>query len=114
MPNSDINIDCENWFSAFTCGLDRHAPVETRRVKSKRLPDWLTQEILDTRKLRANSKKLQNRSDYKKYHNKTNVLIQNAKHQYFSDSIIKRKAFDEDRKPLLAKHYYKLVSSTYG
>ena len=82
--------------------LDRHAPVKTRRVKNKRLPDWLTQEILDTRKLRDNKKKLKNWADYTNYRNKKQALIQKAKRKYFSDSIINSKE---------SKHLWKLLRS---
>ena len=30
MPNSDINVDCENWFVAITRVLDQHIPIKTQ------------------------------------------------------------------------------------
>ena len=42
MPNSDINVDCKNWFVAIIRVLDQPIPIKTQRVKSKILPDWVT------------------------------------------------------------------------
>ena len=91
MTNSDINVDCENSFFTYHMCLRPTCPVKTQRVKSKRLSDWFTQEILDTQKLRDNNKKLKTGQITKNYCNKTNALIHKAKRQYYSDSIINSK-----------------------
>ena len=52
----DINEACSSWIKTIQHQLDHHAPVKSRRVKQKRLPEWSYQEILTTRKLRDISK----------------------------------------------------------
>ena len=56
MSDSDINEDCTAWYSAIKRLLDHHAPLKTRRVKSKRLPEWFSEDILESRKLRDRNK----------------------------------------------------------
>ena len=63
LVDSDIN---EAWIKTIQHQLDHNAPVKSRRVKHKRLPEWSNQEILTTRKLRDISKRHGNWSDYKK------------------------------------------------
>ena len=84
---SNINDDCSLWLGIIQSQLDRHAPIKSRRVKYKRLPDWSNQEILTTRKLRDISKRQGNWSDYKKYRNKTKSLIRQAKRHHFSEAV---------------------------
>ena len=67
--------------------LDKHAPIKTRRVKSKRLPDWFTSNILNARRTRDYYKIAKNWSQYKLYRNKTRDLIRKAKRRHFSESI---------------------------
>ena len=52
MSDSDINEDCTAWYLAIKRLLDNHAPLKTRRVKSKRLSEWFNEEILESRKQR--------------------------------------------------------------
>ena len=52
MPETDINEDSTAWYSAIKVQLDHHAPFKRRRVKSKRLPEWFNEEILESRKQR--------------------------------------------------------------
>lgn len=85
--NSDIDKDFTAWISIIQNQLDRHAPVKTRRVKSKYLPEWFTQEILNARRMRDNSKRLKQWSDYKKFRNLTRDLIRSAKKKHFSESV---------------------------
>lgn len=82
-PESDINKDCTAWYSAIQRQLDRHAPLKTKRVKSKRLLEWFNQEMFETRKLRDRSKQIGNWSDYKQYRNKTKDLMRRRKKQHF-------------------------------
>ena len=70
-PFNDILVDCaineacSTWIKTIQHQLDHHAPVKSRRVKQKRLPEWSNQEILKTRKLSDISKRHGNWSDYK-------------------------------------------------
>ena len=47
---SHVDDDFTKWFSVIQNHLDRHAPLKTRRVKSKRMPEWFTPDIRDARK----------------------------------------------------------------
>ena len=87
LVDSDINEACFTWIKTIQHQLDHHAPVKSRRVKYKRLPEWSNQEILTTRKLRDISKRHGNWPDYKKYRNKTKTLIRQAKKHHFSEAV---------------------------
>ena len=87
LVDSDINEACFTWIKTIQHQLDHHAPVKSRRVKHKRLPEWSNQEILTTRKLRDISKRHGNWPDYKKYRNKTKTLIRQAKKHHFSEAV---------------------------
>ena len=87
LVDSDINEACFAWIKTIQHQLDHHAPVKSRRVKHKRLPEWSNQEILTTRKLRDISKRHGNWPDYKKYRNKTKTLIRQAKKHHFSEAV---------------------------
>ena len=45
LVDSDINEACSTWIKTIQHQLDHHAPVKSRRVKQKRLPEWSNQEI---------------------------------------------------------------------
>ena len=87
LVDSDINEACFTWIKTIQHQLDHHAPVKSRRVKHKRLPEWSNQEIMTTRKLRDISKRHGNWPDYKKYRNKTKTLIRQAKKHHFSEAV---------------------------
>lgn len=87
LSQSDINDDVDSWYAIINKHLNRHAPIKTRRVKSKRLPDWFTPEIMKARKNRDNSKNKNNWTDYKRYRNMTKNLIRKAKRKHFSESV---------------------------
>ena len=86
LVDSDINEACFTWIKTIQHQLDHHAPVKSRIVKHKRLPEWSNQEILTTRKLRDISKRHGNWPDFKKYRNKTKTLIRQAKKTSFFGS----------------------------
>ena len=90
-PQSDINDDLMIWYSIFLKHLDHHAPYKTKRVKSKKLPDWYNDEIAATRKRRDACKRRHLWPEYKKYRNKTKDLIRKAKRKHFSDSVTQSK-----------------------
>ena len=75
LVDSDIHEAFSTWIKTIQHQLDHLAPVKSRRVKHKRLPEWSYQEILTTRKLRDTSKRHGNWPDYKKYRNKTKTQI---------------------------------------
>ena len=86
-----INGDLEVWSSLILKHVNKHAPIKTKRVKTKRLPDWLTQDIVLMQKQRDNCKRLKQWTEYKTYRNKTRQLIKAAKRKYFSESITNSK-----------------------
>ena len=64
-PQSDINDDLMIWYSIFLKHLDHHTPYKTKRVKSKKLPDWYNDEIAATRKRRDACKRRHLWPEYK-------------------------------------------------
>ena len=100
---SHVDDDFTKWFSVIQNHLDRHAPLKTRRVKSKRMPEWFTPDIRDARKLRDHYKRSKNWSKFKEYRNKTRNLIRAAKKAHFSESI----AFQKDTRKIW-KHFRSL------
>ena len=51
LSESDISEDCTARYCAIQRQLDRHVPLKTKRVKSKRLTERFNHEILETCKL---------------------------------------------------------------
>ena len=78
MSDSDINEDCTAWYLAIKRLLDHHAPLKTIKVKSKRLPEWFNEAILETRKLRDRNKQIGYWSEYKRYRKKLNTKSKKA------------------------------------
>ena len=78
--------------------LNKHAAFKTKRVKTKRLPDWFTPDIMQMQKLWDNCKRLKQWADFKTYRNKTRQLFRVAKRKYFSESI----SISRDRKHIWA------------
>ena len=90
---SNVDDDLTSWFSIIQKQLDKHAPIRSRRVKSQRLPEWCTPEILTARRMRDGYKKNKNWPQYKLFRNKTRDLIhvRKAKRHHFSNSIASQK-----------------------
>ena len=87
------------WKHLLVSVIDKHAPLRTKRVKSKRYP-WITNELLreihkrDSLKKKAAS--TNDRSIWKQFkdaRNKANNAVKNAKHKYFSDHLDRRKTW---------------------
>ena len=85
--NEDLNI----WYSFLLKHLNNHAPIKSKRVKSKRMPEWFTPDIIQMQSLPDKTKRLKQWSDHRKYRNKTKQLIRQAKRKYFSNSITNSK-----------------------
>ena len=75
------------WSSILLKHLNKHAPIKTKRVKTKRMPDWFTQDIVQMQNARDNSKRLKQWTKYRIYRNKTKQLIRAAKRKYFTESV---------------------------
>ena len=89
--SSDIDEDFVKWHEVIMKHLDNHAPVKTKRIKSKKMPEWFTPEITVIQNLRDNCKRRKQWSDFKRYRNKVRQLIRAAKRKYFSDTIANTK-----------------------
>ena len=88
LPNqSHIDDDFDIWSSVIVSHINNHAPMKTKRVKSKRLPEWFTADITEMRNKRDTCKRLKMWTDYRKMRNKTKQLIRHAKRKYFSDKV---------------------------
>ena len=86
-----VNSDFVVWSSIILKHLDKHAPIKTKRVKTKRLSDWFNQDIVKMQTLRDTCKRLKQWTEYKKYRNKILQLIRAAKCKYFSESVANSK-----------------------
>ena len=87
--NSDLNFD--NFSKIVMTVLDHHAPLKNKRVKRKKQPDWINNDIIEAGRKRDLNHKLKNWNQYKFWRNKTNSLIRNAKKDFFSNSIAENK-----------------------
>ena len=96
VSQSHVDDDFTKWFSVIQNHLDRHAPLKTRWVKSKRMPEWFTLDIRDARKLRDHYKRSKNRSKFKENRSKMRNLICAAKiaHVFGIYTISKRHTKD--------------------
>ena len=90
------NMWCE-WKIKFLNVVDAHAPLRTKRVRSKRSP-WITSELKkcmherDIMKLKAiHSKNLQDWGEFKRLHNKVNSDIRIVKESYNKKSFTENK-----------------------
>ncbi|MEW8545692.1 MAG: hypothetical protein AB2693_19395 [Candidatus Thiodiazotropha sp.] len=82
-----IDEDLSVWYSLILKHLNNHAPIKSKRVKNKRMPDWFTPDISQMQSLRDKSKRLKQWNEYRRYRNKTKQLIRHAKRKYFSNCI---------------------------
>ena len=96
--NRHVDEALTSWFLIIQHHLNRHATLKTRRVKSKRLPEWLTPDILNACRMRDTFKRAKNWQEYKKFRNVTRDLIRKAKKKHFSESIASQKDTKNIRK----------------
>ena len=89
----DPNKMWETWKNVFTSIADKHAPLRTRKVRSKHAP-WLTNEIKkqmnhrDYLKQKATQTKSRHFYEaYKVARNKTNKMVEKAKSRHFQHTI---------------------------
>ena len=84
---SDIETDLASWYDLLLRHLNQHAPVKTKRVKTKSMPSWYNTHIAQARKNMDLNKKRRNWSDYVKYRNLTKFLIRKAKKNHFTAAV---------------------------
>ena len=91
ISDSDTNSNFENLNTIILKVLNNHAPLKNKRVKKETQPEWFNDDIKAAIKQRDFNHKLKNWNQYKHWRNKTNSLIQNAKRDFFSNSIAENK-----------------------
>ena len=62
----DIENDLSLWYNILIKQLDQHAPVKTKRVKTKHMPPWFNPEIAPVRTNMDMNKKRGNWAEYKR------------------------------------------------
>jgi len=82
-----VNEALQMFMDTFTTIVDKHIPLVTKRAKRQKQPEWLTDEILESIKLRDSAMKKKEHRTYKYYRNKTTKLINNAKKTYYRDYV---------------------------
>ena len=82
-----IDEDFNSWSSLVMKHLNNHAPMKSKRVKSKRLPEWFTPDITHMQNLQDRSKRLKQWENFKRYRNNTTQLIKQAKRNFFTNCI---------------------------
>ena len=93
----DPNDMWEIWKKIFVEVLDKHAPLQCKKIRSKKVP-WITSDI---KKLINTRDKLKRKTiltnlendwfDYKTSRNKVNIELRNAKKDYYSSKIADQK-----------------------
>ena len=83
---------CDQYASVLTSLLDKHAPLQTKKVVEKAPTPWMTSKLLDCKR---SCRQLERRwrrsrsgydiSKYRNYRNLCNRLMTEAKSQYFSN-----------------------------
>ena len=84
----DTANDALDYFiTTFNSISNKHAPKKKRRVKKSKQPNWMNSNIMAARKTRDSIDKSKNMAQYRVWRNRTNSLIQNAKKEFYSQSI---------------------------
>lgn len=89
----DVNEKLDTWNFLFMSIVDLHAPVVTRRVKTKELNEWMTPEIMEQIRIRDQLKSrgkhdMLARTMHKQTRNHVVRLIASAKSNYFKQKIM--------------------------
>ena len=87
VSESDIETDLASWYDLLLRHLNQHAPVKTKRLKTKGMPSWYNTDIAQARKNRDLSKRRRNWPEYVKYRNLTKFLIRKAKKNHFTAAV---------------------------
>ena len=84
----DSASDALDYFvSTFNSVLNKHAPKKKRRVKKSKQPNWMNQNISNAIKTRDSIDKSKNMAEYRLWRNRCTTLIQDAKKEFYSQSI---------------------------
>ena len=85
--HSDPDEALSVWYDTIKPVIDKHAPIQHKRVKATKPCPWLTQELI--REMRKRDQLKHNRwfREYKKQRNYVVNLVQKAKNIYFSQLV---------------------------
>ena len=90
---NDPNTTWEIWKDLFLEVLDKHAPLQQKKIRSNKIP-WITSQIKsliitrDKLKIKATiSKSVTDWENYKAARNEVNIKLRNAKQNYYSTKI---------------------------
>ena len=92
-PKNELHDLCDQYTSVLTSLLDKHAPLQTKKVVEKAPTPLMTSKLLDCKRScrelerRWRSRSGYDRSKYRNYRNLCNRLMTEAKSQYFSNLI---------------------------
>ena len=88
---TDPDQALEVWYSIIYSVYNKHAPLQTKRVRYQIKPPWLTEEIQKAMHNRDYLLKKGFREEYKRERNRVTSLIQAEKKKYFKNLIAKKK-----------------------
>ena len=82
---SDPNVALSHWIDVFLDVINKHAPLEKKRVKHQTLLPWLNADINQAMLLKDKCRKQKKFVEYKQQRNRVNYLVREAKKKYFND-----------------------------
>ena len=82
-PNDSLDV----WYKLFMDVVDPHAPLTERRVKHRKKPEWLTEDIKQAMKSRDTFKHIRDMEQYKIWQNNVITMIQESKSTYYQNII---------------------------
>ena len=85
--HSDPDEALSVWYDTIKPVIDKHAPIQHKRVKATKPCPWLTQELISEMKKRDQLKHNRRFDEYKKQRNYVVNLVQKAKNTYFSQLV---------------------------
>ena len=83
---SDPNVALSHWIDVILDVINKHAPLEKKRVKHQTLP-WLNADIKQAMLLRDKCRTQKKFVEYKQQRNRVNYLVREAKKKYFNDLV---------------------------
>ena len=85
--HSDPDEALSVWYDTIKPVIDKHAPIQHKRVKATKSCPWLTQELIREMRRRDQLKHNRRFDEYKKQRNDAVKLVQKAKNTYFSKLV---------------------------
>ena len=83
----DSNETLKILYSKLNNLLDKHAPLQCKRVKRYQQPGWYSEDVKQARCMRDKFKNNSSWPQYKLWRNKFSSLIKAAKKDYFSTAV---------------------------